>query len=217
MLVMVMGAFCYPVYKPIHKLYNHNNEAIGMSKFIGKGIMTEVSDFTQQLINLWQVKSVMTVSLASIAAFFGVEPSMLTCLNVLMGLDLLLGIIVAFRTKTYCPLKVEKTVKKVMAYYSSLFMVSLVCGYSYELFDTDLRVADIYLLYLISTESLSVMKHGEELGIKYPAAFGILLNGFSQKVEDTISDLVDTDNDNDEYGEYRPHPHKPKEPRHGQD
>lgn len=215
-LVMAMGAFCYPVYKPIHKLYNHNNEAIGMSKFIGKGIMTEVSDFTQQLINLWQVKSVMTVSLASIAAFFGVEPSMLTCLNVLMGLDLLLGIIVAFRTKTYCPLKVEKTVKKVMAYYSSLFMVSLVCGYSYEIFDTNLRVADIYLLYLISTESLSVMKHGEELGIKYPAAFSILLNGFSQKVEDTISDLVDSD-DNEGYGEYHPHQHKPKEQKHGQD
>lgn len=186
-----------------------------MSASIGKVVMEEVSGFAQQLANLWQVKSVMTVSLASVAAFFGVEPSMLTCLNVLMGLDLLLGLVVAFRTRTYCPTKIEKTVKKVMAYYSSLFMVALVCGYSYKIFDMDLRVAEVYLLYLISTECLSVMKHGEEIGIKYPPAFRILLNGFNHKVEDTINDIADNDDDEEE----RPH-HHPKDYHghgHGQD
>lgn len=153
--------------------------------------MTSYSEFMQQLVDMWQVKGAMTISFASIASFLGVETSMITWLNVVIGLDLILGVIVAFHKRTYHPIRIEKTVRKVMAYYSSIFMMALVCNYTYSIFHTNWHIVEIYVLYLLSIECLSIMRHGEELGLKYPALARVFIVGFNHKLEEKVEKLVE--------------------------
>lgn len=160
-------------------------------------IMTTYSEFMQQLFDMWQVKGAMTLSFASIASFLGVESSMITWLNVVIGLDLIFGIIVAFKMRTYHPLRIEKTVRKVMAYYSSIFMMALVCNYTYSIFHTNWHIVEVYVLYLLSIECLSIMRHGEDLGLQYPPVARIFINGFSHKMEEKVEQLLDVDDSRD--------------------
>jgi phage-related holin len=166
-------------------------------------IMTTYSEFMQQLFDMWQVKGAMTLSFASIASFLGVESSMITWLNVVIGLDLIFGIIVAFKMRTYHPLRIEKTVRKVMAYYSSIFMMALVCNYTYSIFHTNWHIVEVYVLYLLSIECLSIMRHGEDLGLQYPPVARIFINGFSHKMEEKVEQLLDVDDSRDKGGHDR--------------
>ena len=177
-----------------------------------KAIMTTYSEFTQQLFDMWQVKGAMTLSFASIASFLGVESSMITWLNVVIGLDLIFGIIVAFKTRTYHPLRIEKTVRKVMAYYSSIFMMALVCNYTYSIFATNWHIVEVYVLYLLSIECLSIMRHGEDLGLQYPPVARIFINGFSQKMEEKVEKILDVDK-----GDKEGHDRDTRGDKHGQD
>lgn len=163
--------------------------------------MQTATEFTQQLFDMWQVKGAMTVSFASIASFLGVESSMLMWMNIFIGLDLLFGIIVAFHKRTYSPIRIEKTVRKVMAYYSSIFMMAVVCNYSYEIFHTDWHIVELYIIYLLSIECISVMRHGESLGLKYPPVARIFIIGFNHKVEEKIESLVETDKEKEGHHE----------------
>lgn len=168
-----------------------------------KAIMTTYSEFTQQLFDMWQVKGAMTLSIASIASFLGVETSMITWLNVVIGLDLILGVVVAFYRRTYHPIRIEKTVRKVMAYYSSIFMMALVCNYTYSIFHTNWHIVEIYVLYLLSIECLSIMRHGEELGLKYPALARIFITGFNHKLEEKVEKLVELEEQENQKEEKR--------------
>ena len=82
-------------------------------------------------------------------------------------------------------------------------MMALVCNYTYSIFHTNWHIVEIYVLYLLSIECLSIMRHGEELGLKYPALARIFITGFNHKLEEKVEKLVELEEQEKQKGEKR--------------
>lgn len=167
------------------------NKGSGMISDSDGGAMQEVQYYATQLSEFWQEKIVLSATLGTVATIFGIAAPMLMCISVLMIVDLMLGIFCAW---VYGELSLEKLRRgsmKFLAYYLSMFLVSLINDYVSLSVGISLPIQNLYVTYLITTETVSIMSHCNSLGMPFPPLFQTIIKGYKNKVEHTVESMVD--------------------------
>lgn len=156
-------------------------------------MMQEIQHYATQLSELWQEKIVLSAAAGTIATLFGIDVAMLLCVSILMVIDLWLGLLCAWLVNDVSLGKLRRGAMKFFAYYLSMFLVGLINGYISSSLGIVLPIQNLYVTYLIATEAVSIMGHCSMLGMPFPPLFQKIINGYRDKVEHTVENIINDD------------------------
>lgn len=153
-------------------------------------MMDELQYYAAQLIDLWQYKIAAGITVGAIATLFDIDAPMLLCVSALMFADVVTGVLVALKFNTFKTQRLSRGAMKFLAYYLSMFLVSVVNNYASASVGITFPIQNLYVTYLIATEAISVMNHCSTLGMPFPPLFSKILKKYHDRVEDTVENMI---------------------------
>lgn len=145
------------------------------------------------LVDLWQVKSVMTIGVSTICAWIGADAYLVTVLAIAMTIDFVLGVYSAFRRGHFRCRAMQYGALKYVWYSAYIAVVGLVNISIARSFHVNLPLLNLFISYLTLTESVSIVGHLQAIGVPVPELLRSIVNRSKHQVETKIDKMTDAD------------------------
>lgn len=152
-----------------------------------------LSYYTQSIVVLWPEKAVISSFLTGIVALFGGDAFIMWLLLSVMCADFLLGFTDAARRKHIRCRAMGRGALKFVYYFSYIGLVGVVNVSLSRSFGIHVPLLDMFMSYLIITDTISVMAHMQRLGIPVPALLRRIVVRSRDKIERGVSETLDED------------------------
>lgn len=142
------------------------------------------------LVDLWQIKSVLTLGVSTICAWIGADAYLVTVLAIAMTIDFVLGIYSAFRRGHFRCRAMQYGILKYLWYSAYIAVVGLVNISVARSFHINLPLLNLFISYLTLTESVSIVGHLQAIGVPVPELLSSIVNRSKRRVESKINGLT---------------------------
>ena len=152
--------------------------------------------YTQSLLALWPDKALVGSCVAGVVSLFGGDVYLLWMLAVMMVADFAFGVADAARRRHFrCRMLWHGALKFLynMANIGIVDMVNASLSRSFGGFD--MPFLNLFIVYLIITDAVSVIAHMQRLGIPVPDLLRRVLLRSKRKVERRVDEAVGGDDD----------------------
>lgn len=149
--------------------------------------------YTQSLAALWPEKAVISSFLTGAVILFGGDAFIMWLLIGVMGADFVFGFAEAARRKHIRCRAMGRGVLKFVYYVSYIGLVGVVNVSLSRSFGIHVPLLDMFMSYLIITDTISVMAHMQRLGIPVPALLQRIVVRSRDKIERGVSETLDED------------------------
>lgn len=158
--------------------------------------MEGLAYYTQSLLALWPDKALVGSCVAGVVSLFGGDVYLLWMLAVMMVADFAFGVADAARRRHFrCRMLWHGALKFLyyMAYIGIVDMVNASLSRSFG--GVYMPFLNLFIVYLIITDAVSVIAHMQRLGIPVPDLLRRVLLRSKRKVERRVDEAVGGDDD----------------------
>lgn len=166
--------------------------------------MNNLYEFLVSLMDNWEVKISVSAFALFLSQHFGGGEWLLATIQYLVFADLLLGIGTALKTRTFDSARFGKGVRKVTSVYLSLLIVGVgthavdeATGGLAIFGVTGATLYDLFVLYLITNEIISINRHLARLGFPVNQKLETFLTRFQCGVDRRIDSILDGNKEED--------------------
>ena len=147
-------------------------------------MMNGFGHYLTELIEGWPEKLALSTIFGTLSNLLGGEPYLwMACFGMLTA-DLALGLFRAIRLGTFDLVIMERGVFKFPSYAIYIILSSVLENTTAQAFGIAVPLVDMFLAYLVFTDSVSVLRHLEKLGFEVPPPLKALAERGRRTVEE---------------------------------
>lgn len=157
----------------------------------------QIFEAVQTAFGQWQIKGTCAAIGGWYSSVSAGDALLLVYVFVLMGVDLIFGVIEARHFGEYSPYRFCRGMIKIGTYAATIVLVMLLAGSVNASIGVNLHLQDFFMAYLVACEAISIIRHMERLGLPVPDICKRIAFGVQHKAENGIDRVVGA---HDEHG-----------------